>query len=458
MIYRIITLVLVVMLFGACQSKPAETTAEDSSKTYDSLAEDGSGEEEQMMSPDEEHIVSFQEFHKKYIATGEIKLLELPFRLPHEDGSLLTTLDSPEGAFQNIPNKNYEVIVQGLLPDTSRYYGIVYDYQMGDNIANREMGIYSTRVATFTKAGKFISRASITDVGTLEGASSCGYFDNNMSGYIAANLSFFGIHVFTQDCSNDGRIRPLQITRSSSGAINDDGKINSSSDEISDSGDEDEAAMTEKLKISDDRDISDAVTHLRMDVPLTPDDLTYFFSPEDLKASPPYTWYTLYYPTPGTPLVTVVRRIKTDKSVRRRHYSMALIPQGTIGAPYTFFWDDSRMIQSNEPLVYVISNHFILITTEDAAGVTGKSVAEENRLAVIQGNDIMGSATLSPGDLRIERNWIFAAKGMRFKSPDLKDYFSRFDWYKPTRDEIPAEQLTYEERQVLDIIKSLERQ
>lgn len=35
------------------------------------------------------------------------------------------------------------------------------------------------------------------------------------------------------------------------------------------------------------------------------------------------------------------------------------------------------------------------------------------------------------GDLRIMRNEIFAKHGYIFNSQDLKDYFSKFDWYKP---------------------------
>ena len=452
---RITTLVLAIILSGACQSKTGETTAPDSSENYDSLAE--GKEEEPVLQENEEHVMSFKQFHKKYIASGMLPLLKLPFLLPVEEAPPLETLDSPEGAFENIPNKNYEVRVHGLLPDTSRYYAIVYDFQMGDYTSNRETGIYSTRVATFSKDGKLIDRAAITTVGTFQGATSCGYFDNNIKGYIAANLSFFGIHILTQDCSNDGRIRPLQLTMNTRGAIQENGKIDSSAEEIQDQGDENKAEMTEKLKIIVS-DISDVIRSLQMDTPLTPGDLTYFFPTADLEQSLPYTWYVMYYPTPGTPLTTVVRRIKSDESMRKRQYGFALVTKDAIGKSFSFFWEDGRTLQSNEPSVSVIADHFILITTNDAAGPTGKYVESTDRLLTISGNDLVSATSFSKGDLRIERNWIFAKHGMKFKSPELTEYYSRFDWYKPTRSEIPEGELLYEEKQVVAVIQALERQ
>ncbi|WP_197277356.1 caspase family protein [Sphingomonas profundi] len=40
-------------------------------------------------------------------------------------------------------------------------------------------------------------------------------------------------------------------------------------------------------------------------------------------------------------------------------------------------------------------------------------------------------AKLSPGELRIARNEIYARHGRIFTSPDLERYFSRFPWYRP---------------------------
>jgi hypothetical protein len=40
-------------------------------------------------------------------------------------------------------------------------------------------------------------------------------------------------------------------------------------------------------------------------------------------------------------------------------------------------------------------------------------------------------STLSPGELRIARNEIFARRGIYFKSPDLQAHFGKFSWYHP---------------------------
>lgn len=43
---------------------------------------------------------------------------------------------------------------------------------------------------------------------------------------------------------------------------------------------------------------------------------------------------------------------------------------------------------------------------------------------------------LSTADLRLARNEIFARKGRIFSSPELRDHFTRFDWYQPTSTEV----------------------
>lgn len=47
---------------------------------------------------------------------------------------------------------------------------------------------------------------------------------------------------------------------------------------------------------------------------------------------------------------------------------------------------------------------------------------------LVTASDLEGK---SAGDLRLMRNAIFARHGYIFKSDDLKEYFSRFDWYEP---------------------------
>lgn len=447
--YQILPFVFMI-LFISCQTRKADETQEQSSES-----------ETDSVPSNEEHIISFQDFHRKYIATGKIGILQLPLKLTQGEGSACSTMDSPEGAFENIPNKNYAVDIYGLLPDTSRYYAIVYGFQMGDYVTNNATGIYSTRIATFSKNGKFIGRAPVIQVGNFSGATSCSEDnrDNDMIGYIDSDLSFFGIHIFTQNCSMDGRIRPVQLTVSSFGNIKEDGTIVSKIVNIDDEGDEDTTALAENLKIIRP-DVSAVIRHLGDHARLTPGDLTYFFPTSDLKESPPYTWYTQFYPTDKTmSLVGAVRRISSsDWTVRKRQYGLALITADSIGAPYSFYRDDSRAMESNEPDVSVVSDHFVLIVTTDAAGPTGKYVDEEARVLIMSGNNLVPVNGMSKDELRIQRNWIFARRGLKFKSPELTAYFSRFDWYRPVVAEVADDDLSYEERTVVNVIQGFERQ
>lgn len=65
-------------------------------------------------------------------------------------------------------------------------------------------------------------------------------------------------------------------------------------------------------------------------------------------------------------------------------------------------------------------------------------------------------AGLSSAELRILRNTIFARHGRKFKSADLRNYFSRFDWYTPLYDEISESSLTPIERHNIMLIKKYE--
>ena len=41
-------------------------------------------------------------------------------------------------------------------------------------------------------------------------------------------------------------------------------------------------------------------------------------------------------------------------------------------------------------------------------------------------------------NLRIKRNEVYARRGRKFKSKDLKDYFNQFDWYEPRYDNVQS--------------------
>lgn len=65
-------------------------------------------------------------------------------------------------------------------------------------------------------------------------------------------------------------------------------------------------------------------------------------------------------------------------------------------------------------------------------------------------------AGLSKGELRILRNTIYARHGRRFKSADLRNYFSGFSWYYPTCDEVPVSELSAIERHNISLIQQYE--
>lgn len=63
-------------------------------------------------------------------------------------------------------------------------------------------------------------------------------------------------------------------------------------------------------------------------------------------------------------------------------------------------------------------------------------------------------AQLGPLELRLARNEIYARKGRRFNTPVLRDHFSRFDWYRPTSDDVS---LTTVEQANVDFLSAAER-
>jgi hypothetical protein len=60
---------------------------------------------------------------------------------------------------------------------------------------------------------------------------------------------------------------------------------------------------------------------------------------------------------------------------------------------------------------------------------------------------------LNAATLRLARNEIYARRGRKFRSPDLDEYFSRFDWYRPQFGEV---ELTYVEQKNVDLIRRFE--
>lgn len=54
----------------------------------------------------------------------------------------------------------------------------------------------------------------------------------------------------------------------------------------------------------------------------------------------------------------------------------------------------------------------------------------------------------SKQDMRTIRNAIYARHGYKFKSADLREYFSRFSWYKPLYDNVESQLNSIEKKNV----------
>ncbi len=65
-------------------------------------------------------------------------------------------------------------------------------------------------------------------------------------------------------------------------------------------------------------------------------------------------------------------------------------------------------------------------------------------------------AVLSDYQLKVLRNEIYARHGFKFQTPAMKEQFSQFDWYVPSKDNVPDSELTAAERANVELIKKLE--
>ncbi len=62
----------------------------------------------------------------------------------------------------------------------------------------------------------------------------------------------------------------------------------------------------------------------------------------------------------------------------------------------------------------------------------------------------------SRSELRIMRNAIYAHHGYKFKSADLRKYFSQFSWYVPSRSVVSPSEMSRVEQSNLSLIQSWE--
>jgi len=73
-----------------------------------------------------------------------------------------------------------------------------------------------------------------------------------------------------------------------------------------------------------------------------------------------------------------------------------------------------------------------------APAATGDLIFPDSDQRLLSRADLAG---LTRQQLRIARNEIYARRGRRFRDPALREYFSRFGWYRPISDEVRLSQV-----------------
>lgn len=127
-----------------------------------------------------------------------------------------------------------------------------------------------------------------------------------------------------------------------------------------------------------------------------------------------------------------------------------------------------RPAQPTKPEVVVINNQPAQNTTappannnkplveDDATDESGNQVPgryPQTATRALRGDDLLN---LSCGELKIMRNEIFARHGFIFKTPDMRDYFSRQPWYRGTESDV-TRRLSVRERANLIVLRSHEQ-
>jgi len=169
-----------------------------------------------------ENVVSFVEFYTNYIGSKKIGIISLPFDQSQPVDGILTN-DSPEGAFKNREHENGKVMLVGLLPDTTNYYGVVWRKKPYWEIAGGPHDFYNTFITTFSKDGKVLSNVLTFLDKSEENPTSCG-ITTQTNGTINADLSFFSDKLMHLDCSGEGAGVFNEIERVK-GQVNNDGAI-----------------------------------------------------------------------------------------------------------------------------------------------------------------------------------------------------------------------------------------
>jgi len=128
-------------------------------------------------------------------------------------------------------------------------------------------------------------------------------------------------------------------------------------------------------------------------------------------------------------------------------------------------------IEGSRPEMNILENKLVKVSVNipeyiDNKGMgyntpTGKTIAQAQFINIMD-NGKIAKIEIPPyyssiKELRLFRNEIFARYGYIFKSNDLQEHFSKFDWYKPRYENVDKF-LTATDKEVVKYVKLLETQ
>ena len=110
-------------------------------------------------------------------------------------------------------------------------------------------------------------------------------------------------------------------------------------------------------------------------------------------------------------------------------------------------------------ILYILIGLAILSCQNNSEQISSviKSPRTGQEIILISKIDSIEISEMTSANLRLLRNEIFARHGYIFKSQELTNYFSKFDWYQPklTSDQVDKK-LSETDRYNISLIKSLE--
>lgn len=137
-------------------------------------------------------------------------------------------------------------------------------------------------------------------------------------------------------------------------------------------------------------------------------------------------------------------------------YFAFLKPKGSEGASfedeYSAVLAEEVSPETDERAVESLEMEDIKETAEPESSLPMERFYEISEKRLLIEDDI---ARFSKSELRIIRNQLYARHGYIFKSQDLTDYFSQFDWYSPSSSDVTSKLSDIELKNV-DFIKAHE--